>query len=485
MKRRILNIEINNFLNIEKKYDLYHLEVDGVTPWTYFRESFFKLEMCKDLLGWSSHDYLQKKIMYYTDIIKSYLFLAFRRNRKYVKSSDIIFVSHPRRIKTGNFYECIYTDELVKRYGNSIVFERQYHGQHLRPVQIENIYYTDILMTTSNFFGRFHRFLNTRRYKQIYSVVQKKFADPLNEIGQTYHYSIQYDKIYESLTGIVLQVLILKKGLEKKLKKVYPQIIVETVYYSRLCMVLNELGKEMGIPTIELQHATMYSNHTAYQFPAECGEIKQFPDYVYVFSEYWKTCAHLPIPDDCIKVTGYPYFERQLNKCNRINKNEKINIIFVSQGIIGKELSMLASELCDLLDKDGYHIIYKLHPGEYVGWEKRTPWLIKENIEVVDSMEHNIYEYFVKCNFLVGVTSTAIYEGLGFGLATYIYDIGGADLLADLCEQGYASYVRSAEELYTNICTYNDNEKKDGKKFWKLNSLENICNEIDKLLKQD
>lgn len=477
-------MEINKFLNIEKKYDLYHLDVNGISPWTYFRMTFWNYEMCKDLLTLTSQDNTKKNIGYYTGIIKSYLFLVFRRNRKYVKSSDIIFVSQPRRVKTDNFYECIYTDELAKRYESSIVFEKQYHGQHLRPIQIENIYYTDILMTTSNFYGRFHQFLNTHRYRQVYNEVQNRFADPLNEIGQTYHYSIQYDKIYESLAKIVLQVSVLKKELEKKLKKVCPQIIVETVWYSRFCMVLNGLAREMGIPVVELQHGTMHSAHAAYQFPPECGEIKQFPDYVYVFSEYWKKCAHLPIPDDHIKVTGYPYFERQLNKY-KINKDEKINIIFVSQGTIGKELSMLASELCDLLDKDGYHIIYKLHPGEYVGWKERTPWLLKENIEVVDSLEHNIYEYFAKCSFQVGVYSTAVYEGLGFGLTTYIYDIGHADTLTDLCEQGYASYVRNAKELHTNICTYNESEKKDGKTFWRMNSFENICNEIDKMLRQD
>lgn len=478
-------MEIDKFLNIEKKYDLYHLKIDGVFPWLYFRMTFWNYEICKDLLSLSSQDNVQKSIRSYIDIIKSYLFLVFRRNRKYVRLSDIIFVSQSRRIKTGDFYECIYTDELAKRYESSIVFEKPYHGQHLRPVQIENIYYTDILMTRANLCGRFHQFLNTHKYRQVYNDVQKKFTEPLNEIEQTYHYPIQYDRAYANLAKIVLQVSALKKELEKKLKMVCPQIIVETVCYSRLCMVLNELAKENGIPTIELQHGTMHSAHAAYQFPEGCGEIRQFPDYVYVFSEYWKKCAHLPIPSDHVKVTGYPYFERQLNKYKTIKKDAKTNIIFVSQGTIGKELSVLASGLSDLLDKDGYHIIYKLHPGEYVGWKERTPWLIKDNIEVVDSLEHNIYEYFAKCSFQVGVYSTAVYEGLGFGLTTYIYDIGHADTLADLCEQGYASYVRSAEELYANICTYNDNEKKNGKTFWKLNSFENICNEIDKLLKQD
>lgn len=477
-------MKIDKFLDIEKKYDLYHLDIDGVSPWIYYRLTFWNYEICKELLTLSSQDNAQKDIRYYAKKIRFYLYLVAGRNEKYVRHSDIIFVAHPRRIKSGDFYECIYTDKLAEKYESSVVLEQSYHGQHLRPIPIENIYYTDILSTRVDFFYKFHRLFKICRYKQIYNDIQMKFAEPLKEIEQTYHYPIQYDKTYKDLAEIVLQVPILKKVLKAKLKKICPQIIVETVYYGKLYMALNELAREMGIPVVELQHGTMHSAHAAYQFPPECGEIKQFPDYVYVFSEYWKKCAHLPIPDDHIKVTGYPYFERQLNKY-KINKDEKINIIFVSQGTIGKELSMLASELCDLLDKDGYHIIYKLHPGEYVGWKERTPWLLKENIEVVDSLEHNIYEYFAKCSFQVGVYSTAVYEGLGFGLTTYIYDIGHADTLTDLCEQGYASYVRNAKELYTNICIHNEREKKDGKTFWKMNSFENICNEIDKMLRQD
>lgn len=477
-------MKIDNFLYIEKKYDLYHQQINGIYPWTYFRMNFWNYEICKDLLVLSEHDNAKKNIQLYVKQAKSFLFLLKRRNKKYIHSADIVFFSHERRIKTDGFFECIYIDELVKKYDNSVVLEKPYQGQHLTPVQIDNIYYIDKLLIKAELFYLFHYCFKTNRYKHVYKKVQDNFAQPLEEIMQMYHCTVQYESMYTNLTKIVLQFSLIKRELKKLIEKIQPKIIVETVYYSKYCMVLNELAREMGIPTIELQHGTMHSAHAAYQFSAECGEIKQFPNYVYVFSGYWKKCAHLPIPDDCIKVTGYPYFERQLNKY-KINKDEKINIIFVSQGTIGKELSMLASELCGLLDKDGYHIIYKLHPGEYVGWKERTPWLLKENIEVVDSLEHNIYEYFAKCSIQVGVYSTAIYEGLGFGLTTYIYNIGHADTLAGLCEQGYASYVRNAKELYTNICTYNESEKKDGKIFWRLHSFENICNEIDKMLRQD
>ncbi len=147
-----------------------------------------------------------------------------------------------------------------KKYDNSVVFERPYHGRHFRPIQIDNIYYMDMLAKKAEYFSRYH-FLKTRKYRQIYNEIQNKFAEPLKAIEQAYQYPVQYEEVYESLSKIVLQVSILKKELRKKLQEVSPKIIVEVVYYSRLCMVVNKLAKEMGIPTVELQHGTMHSAH--------------------------------------------------------------------------------------------------------------------------------------------------------------------------------------------------------------------------------
>lgn len=476
--------KIDDLLAIEKKFDLYHLEIDSVYPWMYFRLNFWNYEICRDLLTLSEHANTVNKVELYTRQIKTLLSLVSRENKKYIHHADFIFLSHERRIKTGNYFECIYTDELVKKYNNSVVLERSYQGQHLAPVQTDNIYYTDMLSIKAELFYLLHYCFKTKKYKRVYREVQKSFAKPLEEIGLAYHYPIQYKRIYDSLTKIVLQFSLTRKELKKIFDKISPKVIVETVSYSRFCMMINEIAKEKGIPTIELQHGTMHDSHAAYRFADGCGEIKYLPQYMFVFSEYWKKCARLPIQADYIKVTGYPYFERQLKKYQSIKKNEKTTIVFVSQGTIGKELSRLAADLSELLDETKFHIIYKLHPGEYEGWRGRTPWLIRDNIEVIDSLEHNIYEYFAQSHIQVGVYSTAIYEGLGFGLITYIYNIGHADTMADLCEQGYASYISNAKELYESISIQDMSTRKDGKVFWKQNSFENICNEIDSLLKR-
>ncbi len=475
-------IDIADFLQIEKKYDLYHQEIDGIQPWQFYRMGFWNYQICSDLLGLSENIVRQKKVeLIHKKLIRAFK-LLFMRNR--LKQADLLFLAHERRVRNGEYFECVYTDRLAKKYSSNVVLERPYRKEHLRPVEVRNIFYTDFIGIKEKVYYTFHSKCKTGKYKNILKQIERKYKDALVEISQIYQIYLDYQKAYERLAKIVLENIIMKREYNKIIKKVSPKIIVEAVYYNSYCMVVNELAKQKGIPTVELQHGTMHSAHAAYQFPDGCGAIEQFPDYVYVFSEYWKKCAHLPIAEDHIIITGYPYFERQLNKYKTgCDKGDRINIIFVSQGTVGKELSRLAADLYDLLDKNRYHIIYKLHPGEYAEWKERNPWLLKNDIEVVDSLEHNIYEYFARCHIQVGVYSTAIYEGLGFGLTTYIYNIAHADTMVELCEQGYAAYVNNAEELYQDIVIDNINGHKDGKEFWKLNSFENICSEIDKLLK--
>lgn len=86
---------------------------------------------------------------------------------------------------------------------------------------------------------------------------------------------------------------------------------MEVVSYSRRCMVVNEIAEEMDIPTVELQHGTMGEEHGAYNFP-EGYKIKQFPKYVFLFSEYWINKASIPISQENRKIVGFPYLEKWL-----------------------------------------------------------------------------------------------------------------------------------------------------------------------------
>ena len=79
--------------------------------------------------------------------------------------------------------------------------------------------------------------------------------------------------------------------------------------------------------------------------------------------------------------------------------------------------------------------------------------------------------------YLIGVYSTAIYEGIGCGLETYIYDIAFAEEMDSLVQKGYAEYIHSAEEL-VNFLNKKPEDLKEKNDLWKENALNNIMKEI-------
>lgn len=475
-------MDIQSFLEIEKKYDLYHIEVNGVQCWQYVRFRFWNYKICSNKLRLASSTAKQSIKEIVCRNVSNIWYILTHPSVRRLHQADICFINHSRRVKNQDIYECIYTDKLVKEYyPDCVVLEKPFQMQHLRPVDTPDLYYTDIISIKGNLYYQFHARSKSKLYKKIKEEVSKHFRAPIEEILATYGVEIKCTQIEKELVRAVLESIVLKKQYRRILESIKPKAIIEVVSYAKQCMIINEIAKEKNILTIELQHGTMHADHAAYQYVEDCGAIAQFPDVIFAFSDYWKRCIHVPIDESQIIAVGYPYFERKLEQYPKVPHDKK-TILFISQGTIGTELSKLAAELFRLLDSSEYRIIYKLHPEEYSGWPDRCPWLCQEGIEVVDSLEHNIYEYFAQSDIQVGAYSTAIYEGLGFGLQTYIYQVGHADTMKELCEQGYATLVRDANELVDAVKADVDSKQASAEKFWIRNALQNMKDEIDNLM---
>ena len=181
-----------------------------------------------------------------------------------------------------------------------------------------------------------------------------------------------------------------------------------------LIVWLNEVSKMCGIKTVELQHGIINREHIAYNYPS-CVSVNQFPDYFFVWSDFWKNRVKCPILENRIIATGFPYLEKQIRKYakKRIQKSEKKVVLFLSQGNIGRHLAQIAIGVYKVLDRNKYHIIFKLHPDEFVSWKNQFPELAEcSDIEIIDNGKQNLYELFAKSDVQVGCFSTAIYEGL-------------------------------------------------------------------------
>ncbi|OJH49578.1 hypothetical protein MPF_0366 [Methanohalophilus portucalensis FDF-1] len=255
----------------------------------------------------------------------------------------------------------------------------------------------------------------------------------------------KYLKIFLHFYGFYDR-LIKKRGY----KKVYV-----VVSYGPVIVPLIAAAKNNNVQVIELQHGVIGPYHLGYNFPNYSGKLDYFPDILYSFGDYWNETVNLPISKENIVTYGYPYMREMIEKYKHLPKKTN-QILFISQGAIGLELSKFAYHLAEKLDN--YKIIYKLHPGEYDRWKAEYAELVSasnlDNVEVIDNNDKNLYEYLAESPLLVGVFSTAVYEGLSFKCKTFLVDLPGIEHMEYLFSKGIVKKVTNPDELLDSLETF-------------------------------
>jgi len=483
-------VDVRNFLEIEKKYNLYDLKIQNTYIWYYLRNDIWQNYICKEKLNLENahNGSIRNNLMQYIKMIYNALFKGWCINRQ----ADIVVFCSPQRTLEENEYRCRYTDSLIELLPKCIAFENPLWRTHKTPARTRKIIYTDYIFVLSKTGVILTKKILRQKYQMILNDCREKLCKPINEISNQYKVSLDINAFSIQAADLIVRNSMFSFYLNRLFKRCRAKVIIEICSYDNTNMLINEIANDMGIKTIELQHGEMSTDVIAYQYGADKINFGGLPDYIFLFSEYWGNVAHMPLNNVRMVSTGFPYYEEQVKKykTRSIRTDPRITILFLSQGTIGKKLSRLAVEVDKLLDKKQYRLIYKLHPGEVPIWEESFSWLKSSDIEVVADMKHSIYEYFAISDYQVGVYSTAIYEGLGFGVETFIYNIAHADLMAEMVIRGYAKLFNNCDELVRSIreCNEIDDLKKKnnqtgrGKEFWKSNALENMIGAVNGVL---
>ncbi len=173
--------------------------------------------------------------------------------------------------------------------------------------------------------------------------------------------------------------------------------------------VICKLAKDMGIVTIDTQHAQIY-HHKAYiagEVVKKSKEYKKYlPDYLYTYGDYWSNCADW----DYEKViVGNPFLNNHVEKFRRVEPT--LDYLVISQPIMKEmQIPFIRSLAAEFPEK----IIYvRLHPYENVD-EQKCIFKDVPNIEICSSSK-NLYEEMCSSHFVIGWCSTCLYELLAFG----------------------------------------------------------------------
>lgn len=480
----------DSFLQYEKENKLYDKEVFGIKYWEYVRfviytEVKIKVEQLSELLAvqnltWKNHRLNLKELNKYLGLSK-------------MKSCDLLFISHPRRINQKGKYENIYTDEVEKYLSNKytcLTFEEPCWNSyvsadrgHLFPTMTENIRYTDILELSYLLKKKIYKIFNKNKMQ----LIEKEVIDILQSLNSEYNIDIMYLK--DRIVNSIVYVLLMKKIYIKILKNVNPKAVLINYWPTDFKTLVMDICNDLEIPTIELQHGTITFDDPIEHKCYDNNICKNVSDYFFSFGKVHTDVNYLTTKSEYLKEVGYPFLEKKVKEKYKLpigmNKNKKY-ILIISQTIIGEEMSEFASGLADLLmDNDEYRIIFKFHPNEV---DRIYPNLEKKNIIQIKQKGEEIYKYQKFSYLQVGVYSTAIYEGLAFGIPTFILrgKCGSeeSEKLLSYMKKG-VYFVNNEKELYDSIQDkLNRPLKSDIDKLWKQNSLKNIEQEIEKILKK-
>jgi len=477
---------LEKFLNFEVNNSLLTRNLCGYYYWQFLRLNIYR-EIIKKQEGISDAQTNTRgraiKRLYLRLINTKGLVEAKRLDIKTQK--DILILNHPRRIKTENYYDCIYTDLLLENIQYSyITLERMYNDKHFSPIRTKNLLYLDYIELKAGVKLVIENKILKKSNKAIGKESEWNFITKLErKIEDEFKVKIYLNDIVKRT---YIQYKEYRKYFRELITKISPKIVIEVVGYNFANMVINEIAKEEKIPVVELQHGSMGKYHIAYNYLDE-KMLNTFPDYVFAFGEYWKCNSRLPIDNKRIKITGWPYYEKKLSvNIRRSIREDKKVILFISQGTIGEQLSRIAFDLSKIIDLNMYKIIYKLHPGEYNRLENEYRYLLDSDIEIVDNNEHDMHYYFSQSDIQVGVYSTAIYEGLGYGLKTYIFKLYGYCWMEELYKDNTAILVESVNQLASSLeKKVNERTSNGVSYFWENNSIDNMLNEINKIINKE
>lgn len=429
--------------------------IEDVQVWELIREKVFNVlySEIKNVSAPNTADKDKSAL----EIVKSMRSIFFNSIQYFFtpkKKVEYLFVNHPRKKNVNGSFQDIYTDPIIDDLkGDYLVLEGLFQMKHLKPSYQKNVLYADIFDFWPRLISLFWIPKLSNKELEFWKELEVKILNEFNiKIELTKKIKREYLRAKISIWGI-----------KKLLKKIQPRLIIEVVGYSRLSKHVNIAAKELGITTIELQHGYISEAHPAYNYPNDITNIKSFPDYIGVWSDFYRNKMKPPVAKDKIITCGFKYFEDQLK---RVNLKDNQSILFVSQGTIGNKLGSLAKELAKELASQ---IIYKLHPGEVQDAKNRYSDLYNvQNLKVDDNIASDLYQRIIEAEIVIGVYSTALIEAASLGKKVIIVGLPGWKNFEELIEDDSFPLIYAEANVKSLLSRINDPKILEGERNYKL-----------------
>lgn len=421
------------FIALEESAGLWDLQAYGQRYWHQIRQPvYMQVLQATGLMGRPQRSWRDRPLSSWLGTVQPshWPHAARRANWANLDRADVLVINHPRHVERQGQWVCPYTQPLLEGLPDSHwVVEDVWQGVHSHPQSGARLKYLEwnFLFSQIGFLMR-------------HGLTGGRLDGAEREAAATWRAQLQdalggapaQAKALAMTRAAVRELAAFEVLYGRLLDRVQPKLIVMVVHYSYRCLPLTALARQRGIEVAELQHGTMGSTHLAYNVAPQ-RRPPSFPDYLLTFGDWWRDMTPgLPLSADQSPAIGFAWLEAHRQTRGRPGDA----VLFVSQGTTGEELSKMAVTLSK--ERPGLNIRYKLHPGEILGWRERYPWLQDARVEVIDRAS-NIYDEFAAAKVLVGVYSTAMFEGVAFGLPIVLASLPGYETMLPLIDAGAAT----------------------------------------------
>ncbi|TCO47474.1 hypothetical protein EV646_10523 [Kribbella antiqua] len=242
------------------------------------------------------------------------------------------------------------------------------------------------------------------------------------------------------LTGVSVPIgALLAREVPKhlRLRALYRALLrrhrIKTVYVVVAYFHQHIVGaaRDLGIRVVELQHGAISPFHLGYSYPGRPVVADQ-PDELWCFGSYWTDVAELPAGMST-SVIGAPYLPA-------VGQKDPNRVVFLSQGTVGSELLHVAQAVAK--ENPGLEVLFRLHPSEHAS--DYTP---PAGVQL--STSGSTLDLLASATYQVGVSTTALFEGMSLGCRTAVANLPGHEYLDRAISQGHALLMTDPTQLTT------------------------------------
>lgn len=432
----------NSIIEIEQKYNLLEQQIAGVYFWKIIRFDLTNAILKK--LGWYDTDTkLYKKSKDLLKILKNdYRTIRFNALKNDFNCDVLVFQS-PRKT--------VYNGEKVDIYTHFISEELNNNGIDLKILDFDSTNYYNNKSNSIASLPLIWRYLASKFIAVKLSQSDMKLLKNIqNELRDRCDVEFELKPLIKKW---IKRHIILYRYYYKLFSNIRAKKILIVCSYGLEPLI--DAAKRHNIEVIEVQHGTISSDHMGFSFP-NVQNVPYFPDKLIIFGEYWMDTTSLPLKKSDIIVYGYPYYSNRKKKYECILQ-KKNYVVFISQWTIGQRLSEIALKFAK--ENPEFNVVYKLHPKEYYSWRELYPKLNQalkfKNFEIVDNSTKELYEILGEAEYVVGVYSTVLYEGLALGRKTILVNLPGIQSMRFLIDKGMVCVASNEAEIKKCIINYN------------------------------